>query len=250
MSNHITEDIPRLLTGEANRDAVLSAAEHLRSCPDCQQELVSAVVAHASLTSAHRFAPEIVAPPSLDEHPDVAAAGTGTADAGPALPPLTSMFEKVRQEAEQATDRKQAAPKRLRLVAVAAAAVVLVGGGVTIAEVATSSSSSTTGRHTVSLTAFDRGRVRADVTIVGDRKVSIDATKLPRLDSNHVYELWLTDGARKNMQSVGLLGNDNTADFTVSPKSLTHYDNFEVSIQRTNQTQYSGVSVLRGQYKT
>ena len=31
--------------------------QHLRTCPDCQQELVSAVVAHASLTSAHRFAP-------------------------------------------------------------------------------------------------------------------------------------------------------------------------------------------------
>ena len=245
MTNHISEDIPRLLTGEANRDDVLSAAEHLRSCPDCQQELVSAVVAHASLTSAHRFAPEVVVPPGAtlddDERETPAPAGVVTA-----LPPMTSMFERVREEAEQATHRRQAAPKRRRLLTVAAAAVILVGGGVAIADVATSSSSSN--QHTVALTAFDRGHTTASATIVDDRKVSINAGKLPRLDSDHVYELWMTDSARKHMQSVGLLGNDNTADFTVSPKSLSHYDNFEVSVQRTNQTQYSNISVLRGQY--
>lgn len=253
MSNHITEDIPRLLTGEANRDAALSAADHLRSCPDCQQELVSAVVAHASLTSAHRFAPDIVSPPSLD----VDDSGQGSRDrddpageGGPVLPPMTSMFQQVRQEAELAAAKKQSAPRRHRLFAVAAAAVILVGGGVTVAELATSSSSApSASTQTVSLTAFDRGSSQANVTILRERKLSINATKLPRLDSNHVYELWLTDSARKKMQPVGLLGNDNTADFTVSSKSLTHYDNFEVSIQRTNQTQYSGVSVLRGQYR-
>ena len=253
MTNHITEDIPRLLTGEASRDDALSAAEHLRSCPDCQQELVSAVVAHASLTSAHRFAPDVVSPPSSDgdttahRHSD----RVDPAGDGPALPPLTSMFEQVRQEAELAAAKKRSAPRRHRLVAVAAAAVILVGGGVTVAEVATSSSSSapSAGTQTVSLTAFDHGSDQANVTILGGRKLSIDATKLPRLDSDHVYELWLTDSDRKNMQPVGVLGNDNTADFTVSSKSLTRYDNFEVSVQRANQTQYSGVSVLRGQYR-
>ena len=246
MSNHISEDIPRLLTGEASRDDVLSAAEHLRSCPDCQQELVSAVVAHASLTSAHRFAPEVVVPTGtgLDEDRDTHASAGVLAT----LPPMASMFEKVREEAEQASHRTHAAPKRRRLLAVAAAAVILVGGGAAIAEVATSSSSSN--QHSVALTAFDRGHTSAAVTIVDDRKVSIDAGKLPRLDSDHVYELWMTDGARKHMQSVGVLGNDNTATFTVSPKSLTHYDNFEVSVQRTNQTQYSNISVLRGQYRS
>ena len=249
MTTHITEDIPRLLTGEANRDAVLAAAEHLRSCPDCQQELVSAVVAHASLTSAHRFAPEIVAPHGADG-PDGAHRLDEDADGTdvPALPPMTSMFEQIRDEAEAANRKKQAAPRR-RLLAVAAAAVILVGGGVAIAEVSTSSTSAPS-KQAVALTAFDRGHQQADVTIIGDRKVSIDAAKLPRLDSNHVYELWLTDGARAHMQSVGLLGNDNTASFTVSSKSLTHYDNFEVSVQRTNQTAYSGISVLRGAYQS
>ena len=252
MSNHITEDVPRLLTGEANRDAVLSAAEHLRSCPDCQQELVSAVVAHASMTSAYRFAPDVVAPPSVDD--DGKRIGSGhdhDAVDNPvvALPPMTSLFDKVREEAQQDVHRRQRAPRRRRLIGVAAAAVILVGGGVTVAEVASSSSSSPS-QQSVALTAFDRGHNPAEATIVGERKVSINATKLPKLDSSHVYELWLTDATRTNMQSVGLLGNDNTANFTVSPKSLNHYDNFEVSVQRTNQTQYSNISVLRGQYKS
>ena len=250
MTTHITEDIPRLLTGEANRDAVLVAAEHLRSCPDCQQELVSAVVAHASLTSAHRFAPEVVAPHGSDGSDGAHRLDDETGESEPpALPPMTDMFQQIRQEAERATQKKQAAPRR-RLLSVAAAAVILVGGGAAIAEVATSSSSSTPSKQAVALTAFDRGHQQADVTIIGDRKVSINAAKLPKLDSNHVYELWLTDGARAHMQSVGLLGNDNTASFTVSSKSLTHYDNFEVSVQRTNQTAYSGISVLRGQYQS
>ena len=36
MSSHISDELPRLLTGDANRDVVMTAAEHLRTCPDCQ----------------------------------------------------------------------------------------------------------------------------------------------------------------------------------------------------------------------
>ena len=65
-TTHITDELPRLLTGDATRDEVLAAGAHLRTCIDCQQELVSATVAHASLASAQRFAPEIVAPRADD----------------------------------------------------------------------------------------------------------------------------------------------------------------------------------------
>src|SRR3954452_19491945 len=137
---HLSDDIPRLLTGDASREEVLAAAEHLRSCPDCQQELVSAVVAHASLTSAHRFAPDIMA-----ADPDI----SEDASVGP-LPDLSAMFEQVRSEAAVAPAAPAAAPRapaagvrhRRRLIAVAAAAaVVLGGGGVIIAETVGSSSS-------------------------------------------------------------------------------------------------------------
>src|SRR3954467_14468288 len=109
---HLSDDIPRLLTGDASREEVLAAAEHLRGCPDCQQELVSAVVAHASLTSAQRFAPEVVAPAHEDAEP-----------AGP-LPDLGDVFAGVRREAGGGESGR----RRWRVAATAAAAAVVIGG--------------------------------------------------------------------------------------------------------------------------
>lgn len=241
-SPHISENLPRLLTGDADRDEVMAAAEHLRSCPDCQQELISAVVAHASLTSAHRFAPGVVAPvsaPEQDEDEDDAEVDTP-------LPDMSAMFAKVRAEASAtpATPRH-----RRRLLAVAAAAAVLVGGGVTLAETvgSNSSTSSTTDTRSFALRPFDVGHQPAKVTLVGSN-MHIDATSLPRLDSGHFYEVWLTDSARKRMQSVGSIGQNNKAELTVPANVMSQYSAIEVSLQRTNETAYSGTSVLRGSY--
>jgi hypothetical protein len=237
-SPHISENLPRLLTGDANRDEVMGAAEHLRNCPDCQQELISAVVAHASLTSAHRFAPEIVAPvsaPAPDED--------DAHDIDTPLPDMSAMFAKVRAEASVAPARTQ---HRRRLLAVAAAAAVLVGGGVTLAETVGTSSSSTDTRS-FALRPFDAGDHPAKVTLVGS-KMHIDATSLPRLDAGHFYEVWLTDSARKRMQPVGSIGQDNKAELTVPANVMSQYSAIEVSLQRTNETAYSGTSVLRGSY--
>jgi hypothetical protein len=236
-SAHISENLPRLLTGDANRDEVMAAAEHLRSCPDCQQELISAVVAHASLTSAHRFAPEIVAPESTsDDEVDV--------DGAP-LPDMSAMFAKVRAEAAVAPAR----PHRRRLLAVAAAAAVLVGGGVTLAETVGSSSSTTSGRS-VALKPFGVGTRAAEVTISGNGRMRIDATALPRPSSGQTYEVWLTDATRTRMQSVGFIGSDNQAELTVSPNVMAQYTAIEVSRQRADQTvTYSNISVLRGSYR-
>jgi hypothetical protein len=236
MSTHISEDLPRLLTGDATRDEVLAAAEHLRTCPDCQQELVSALVAHASLTSAHRFAPEVVALRSAAELDDDEPPG--------ALPDMSAMFAKVRAEAAGPRPKAQ---RRHRLLAVAAAAAVLAGGGVTIAETVGSSSSQPATR-TVALGAFGVGKEPAEVTLVGGGEMRIDATALPKLDSTHFYEVWLTDTARKRMQSVGSIGRNNQAQLTVSSNVMSEYSDIEVSLQQTNQTTYSGTSVLRGSY--
>jgi hypothetical protein len=238
-SPHISENLPRLLTGDANRDEVMAAAEHLRSCPDCQQELISAVVAHASLTSAHRFAPEIVAPQSTStgDEDDI-----DQADDIP-LPDMSAMFAKVRAEASVATAKP---PHRRRLLAVAAAAAVLVGGGVTIAETVGSGTTQTDTRS-FALRPFDTGDAPAKVTLAGSN-MHIDATALPRLDGGHFYEVWLTDAARKRMQSVGSIGQNNKAELTVPANVMSQYSAIEVSVQRTNETAYSGTSVLRGSY--
>ncbi len=92
-NNHISDDLPLLLTGDATRDVVIEAAAHLRTWVDCQQELVSAVVAHASLMSAHRFAPEIVA----SDHDLVEATDESAEPA--ALPDLSGVFAEARADA-------------------------------------------------------------------------------------------------------------------------------------------------------
>jgi Anti-sigma-K factor rskA len=241
MSNHISDELPRLLTGDANREAVLAAAEHLRSCPDCQQDLVSAVVAHAALTSAHRFAPEIVAPGSEPGGEPV-----GEVEPTGPLPDLTSVFAQAHQDAA-----KPPAPahNRRRLIAVAAAAAVIVGGGATVTAVELGSSGSSA--RSVALKPYVRGQAptasaRANV-VIDNSRVRVDASKLPSLDSRHVYELWVTNEDRTKMQAVGTFANTK-AEMTVDHKVLSQYNDFEVSVQKINDTQYSGISVARGQY--
>lgn len=245
--NHISDELPRLLTGDATHDVVMAAAEHLRECPDCQQELVSAVVAHASLTSAHRFAPEVVAPihdPLSDgRHSEDSDPGADVVE----LPNMSSMFDQVRDEAAAAAKRPaKRRPARRTVLAVAAAAVVLAGGGTAIGTALTSDSPPSTTQ--VALRAYQSGTHPAKAVINGSR-ISVDATSLPRLNENHQYEVWLTDSPRQNMQSIGFIANNNKAVLTVPSKvKLSNYNDIEVSVQRVGQSNYSGKSVLRGSY--
>jgi len=231
MSEHISDDLPRLLTGEAGREETLAAATHLRACPDCQQELVSAVVAHASLSSARRFAAQ--ATTQVERQADTPAVP---------LPDMSDVFTKIRGEAARS---QTSGVRRRAFIAIAAAAVIATGVGVTIAETTGSTSSSGTA---VALSAYDEGNVAATATLTGAGTMRVDATALPRLGAGKFYEVWLTDSARTRLQAVGSLGDDNQAQLTVSPKVMGRYTAIEVSVQQLNQTSYSGHSVLRGAY--
>lgn len=237
---HLTDDIPRLLTGDATREEVLAAAEHLRTCPDCQQELVSAVVAHASLTSAQRFAPEVVSPVPVLAEQDAATSEP--------LPDMSAMFARIREEAA-VTSGGTAGParRRWRTVAIAAAAAAVIAGTtVGVVELA-GTGSSTHATTTVALNPFHAGTAPAEARITG-RTMRIDATKLPRLDAQHFYEVWLTDKARTRMWPLGAIGTDNHATLPVPSSVMARYAAIEVSVQRANETAYSGTSVLRGTY--
>lgn len=236
MTAHIADELPTLLTGEAPRDVVRAAAGHLRECDDCRQELVAVVVAHASLASAQRFAPEIVATLT-----DAATEGEQQI----ALPDLSAMFQQVREEA--ATEKARPRRSRARVYAAAAvAAGVLVGGGaITLVELNGSSSNSTT----VALAAFGAGTAHAKAT-VADGRMNLDATALPRLDATHRYEVWLTDTSRTRMQPIGWVDTDGKAQLTVPATLMSQYRAIEVSVQQVNAPNYtySGTSVLRGTY--
>lgn len=227
MNTHVTEELPRLLTGEATRDAVLDAAAHLRTCVDCQHELVSAVVAHASLTSAQRFAPEVVATPPAETAP-------------PQLPDLAAVFAQVETEAARRPRR------RTRYLIGAAAAAVVVGGGIATAVVVTGSSAP--GGQTVHLAAYDEGRTDAQATLAGG-EMRIDATSLPRLNGKG-YEVWLTNAGRTDMKPVGWIGSNGRATLSVPSALMDKYTDIEVSVQDVSAPSYlySKVSVLRGDY--
>lgn len=232
MSQHISDDLPRLLTGDASRDETLVAAEHLRGCPDCQQELVSAVVAHASLSSAHRFAPRSLAADATRAEPEPAA-----------LPDLSAVFAQVRAEAAAAPR----AGKRLRaLIAVAAAAVVATAAGVTIAETVGSPSSHSVAQTLLLRPAAAHPDASAKVTITGDR-MHLDATSLPQLDADHQYEVWLVADAT-GLRPLGYIGHDRTADLTVPASVMAQYTSVAISVQRNNQVDFSGDVVVRGTY--
>ena len=234
MNTHVTDDLPRLLTGEANRDLVLDAAAHLRTCVDCQQELVSAVVAHASLTSAQRFAPEVVAGPSPDAEGNAAIP----------LPDLSATFAQVREEA--ASPSRRSVSRRTRYLVGAAAAAVIVGGGAGVL-LATSGNDTTSGM-TVRLSAFQSGTSNASATLSGN-EMHIDASSLPQL-AGKGYEVWLTDSGRTQMKPVGWLGSDGKATLSVPTNLMQRYSDIEVSVQDVDAPSYlySNVSVLRGEY--
>lgn len=240
---HISDDLPRLLTGDATRDEVMVAAEHLRTCIDCQQELVSATIAHASLASAQRFAAEVVAPRADDLETIELPTATD-------LPDLSAVFAQVRQDA--ATDAVAVTTKprlsRTRFAVAAAVAGLLIGGGGAIAATQLGSSSSPAGRS-VALAAFGEGTHAATARIASG-KLTINASSLPVPDAEHRYEVWLTNPARTQMQPVGWIGTDGKATLTV-PQDLTQtFSAIEVSVQRVDAPRYefSGVSVLRGSY--
>ena len=230
MTAHIDDELPRLLSGEADRATVEAAAEHLRGCEDCQQELVSALVAHASLSSAARFAPDAAMPVHAVDEPPAE------------LPDLSSVFARVRAEAARAPARRW----RTRwLVAATVAGLAIGAAAVAVAENAGSGPSA----RTVALAAYDRGHTSGTAKISRD-EMRVDATSLPSLPQGKRYEVWLTDAERKHLQPLGWVGTNGKTDLTVPPDLMNQFSAVEVSVQDVNAPyQYSGVSVLRGTYR-
>ena len=257
MSEHVFDDLPRLLSGEADRATVLSVAAHLRSCEDCRNELVSAVVAHAALTSAARHIPSLAVVTTEPRIVPVAAE-----PAAAPLPDLLSVFAQIRAEvaAPDATtvepvsvpapisldERRQRSIGRSRLLVAAAIVGLAVGGGAVYAGERVSDRAPS--GQSVALDAFDKGTVPAKVTLVGGDEMKLDASSLPSPGDGKLYEAWLTNSARTQMYAVGSLDAGRTGSFSVSPKLMTTYSDIEVSVQPVDNSSYSGVSVLRGSY--
>jgi hypothetical protein len=250
---HVFDDLPLLLSGDADRATVTAVSAHLQTCADCRDALIAALAAHAALRSAARFAPELaivqpvepVAAPANGEGAENMAAET-TAGAflidGIDEPDLSAMFAQVRAEAAREPARRQH-----RWLVAAAAAVILALGG-TGTYLAVDHSSTASGRA-LSLAAFDQGTTTASARLVGDDRMIVDASALPALGDGRYYEVWLTNGARTSMAPVGVLDADRKASISVPASEMSTYAAVEVSVQETAGVgAYSGHSVLRGSY--
>jgi anti-sigma-K factor RskA len=243
MSEHVFDELPQLLSGDADRATVATVAAHVRGCADCREELISAVVAHAALMSAVRFAPEL---PATDEQEERPAALT-------ALPDLSPVFAQIRLELAEAdsasrhhTTHRRRPTVRYGLVAAVVALGLIAGGGIYAAERSATSSPSARG---LALSAYGIGTTPASAKLIGGDKMVIDASSLPSLTSGHYYEVWLTNGQRTAMAPIGQLDAANKGTFTVPAAEMSGYAAIEVSVQMTGGVgSYSGVSVLRGSY--
>ncbi len=240
MSNHVHDELPLLLRGEADRETVNAAAEHLRGCEDCRLELTSALVAHASLASAARY----TAPAVLDA--DEPATGENEVPAGD-LPDLSDMFARVRAESAEIPRSLllRSRPRRMLALVAATVAGLIVGAGAVAAVEHTTSSKSV---RTVQLAAYDKGSAPATAKVVDGQQMKIDLAALPAPGAGKLYEVWLTNAARTKLYAVGSLGAGRTGSFTIAPSLMLTYSAIEVSVQPLTDSSYSGVSVLRGSY--
>jgi hypothetical protein len=239
MSDHIDDELPLVLTGEADRETVRIVVAHLRECADCVQELISLLVSHASLASAARFAPEVLA-----------AASVALADPPP-TPDLSAVFAQVRSEAEAEAHRPAHAAhlpqRRWQRGLLAAAAVVVIGGGAT-AVIVTQTGGGSTPSTQVALSAYDVGTNSAHAVVRGDQ-MKVDATSLPTPPAGELYEVWLTNDARTAMHPLGWVAANGTGSYTVPAPLMDHFSAIEVSVQKVAAPDgYSGTSVLRGEY--
>lgn len=244
---HVTDELPLLLVGEADRETVRRVGSHLRACTDCRDDLVDAVVSHATLRSAARVAPDVATGGRLEfTLPDLPAMLDEVADRTPdrELVDLGPVFAQIRAEAaggavvapDDSSDEASAPVdelaarrgKRTRVLLSAAAAVVVIGGGSAVAATALTDSG-----RSVTVSAFGAGTVDASAK-VGDDWMKLDASSLQRLNSDQFYEAWLVNDGGTGVLALGPLGTDGKATFSVPADVMSKYPTLQVTVQQNN----------------
>ena len=262
---HVTDDLPLLLLGEAARETVWRVGHHLRTCTDCRDDLVDAVVSHATLRSAARTARDVATGGRLPTSTDVPALLDDVADRTPPQQTvdLGPVFAQIRAEADR-TPAAAPAPtgstgstgssapsaptdelaarrgRRTRRLLAAAAAVVVIGGGTTVAV----TSLSDDGRA-VTVSAYGAGTVDASAR-VGDDWMKLDASSLQPLSADQYYEAWLVNAGGTGVLALGPLGGDGRATFSVPADVMRQYPTLQVTVQDNDgDPTPSQTSVLR-----
>lgn len=236
--SHVYDEIPGLLDGSASKAVVQHTIEHLRSCQECEHELLNALLAHASLSSAAHTAPTLR---SSDSEPPAAE------DVEPDWSVVFAKFDAEDHDQSTSPVRARSGRRTSRWLTIAAAAVGIGVGASTVAALHHSGHRQVAAT-TVQLAAYDVGTSPATATMAGD-DMSVNAITLPDPASGSLYEVWLTNTARTKMHSLGWIDTNGKGSFTVPAQLLEQYSAIEVSVQKISAGyDYSGTSVLRGSY--
>lgn len=233
MAEHVTDDLPALLSGELSREQTAGVVQHLRACDSCRLTLVGSAAANGALRlSARELAVMVPAQPGPDVAPRVP-------DPERTLPPL-------------ARPRGRRPSRRLLLAGAAALAMMATAGGIATIREAPSPTSGTAAVQTAALTAIAGGSARGLVTMRGPSEraeMTISTEGLSAPAPGQFYEVWLLDPKTLKMVGIGVLAPDGRASFRVPAGLVTAYRAVDVSLQRDNgDPRHSSKSVLRGRY--
>jgi anti-sigma factor RsiW len=238
---HVVDELPALLAGESSREQTLTVAAHLRACPQCQEELVSMVVAIGTLRAAAR------------------AEQVPARSARPAPSPLPSFSDSTGSPGAPVTEtpdwlagisrRGPAGWGTRRRLAVIAAAVVVIAGAVAAGLGLSASGPPVVNRaalHPLQAPAGASGAVTVTAA-PGARQVQVSTDDLPAPGQGHYYEVWLLDPATLKMMPMGALAPSGRATFGVATGLMAGYSAVDISLQANNGNPvHSAVSVLRG----
>jgi hypothetical protein len=221
MTDHCSEELSSLLSGELGREETHRVVAHLRECGECTGELVSVAVAYGSLRAARR-AEESLSPSSEVQ-------GRESLE----QPPLHLPLAKAR--------------RRPFLVAAAALVVVVaVGLGLVLGRSSPSPIYALATLHHMDAPATATGRVTVRSTS-RVKEMGVTTTGLPALPANHYYEVWLLQPQTNKMLPVGLLPPSGQGTYAVSGSIMSQYSAVDISLQTNNgDPAHSRFSVLRG----
>jgi hypothetical protein len=222
MTDHCTEELFDLLTGELDREATLRVVKHVRECEACTGELVSVAVAFGSLRAARRAEDSLVlSPPRPFE------------SAGDAQPPLRV--------------RPSRSLRRL-FVGVAAALIVLASAGtaLTVRHASSPPVYAVAALHHMDAPATAAGRVTVR-SMSRVKEMDVSTSGLPSAPTNHYYEVWLLQPSTNKMLPVGLLPPSGQGTYTVAGGIMSQYSAVDISLQANDGNPvHSKFSVLRG----
>lgn len=247
-SDHGPFDLLGLLAGELGRDETIAVGRHLRSCPQCTEELVDLAIAHGALSAASAADSQLNDASTGRPGPDEVLSGMlGHHVDQLALPPLEV-------DVTEAAPRA-ARPRRLGLVVagVAAAAVALVGVGVGTVIAGRGSTPSGPVVASAVLKPIDApasatGSIKA-VAVGDSRRLTVATKNLETPTGQHFYEVWMLNPTTNKMLPVGVLPPSGTGTYSMGASIMAGYSAVDISLQvNDGNPAHSTTSVLRATF--